>query len=119
MSAIQPKHAVAYHFFNEEETRYGIYDGVRETYSGPVSMATDLMTWNITRDGVEERMAVVTEEAWAVDGPIPAPNNEPDDDPNAHYTEDILSGLWDVSDAEGRMIREFRETFSSAFPPRN
>jgi len=119
MSAIQPKHAVAYHFFNEEETRYGIYDGVRETYSGPLSMATDLMTWNITRDGVEERMAVVTEEAWAVDGPVPAPNNEPGDNPNAWYTEDILSGLWDVSDAEGRMIREFRETFSSAFQPRN
>ena len=61
MSTIKPKHAVAYHFFNEEETRYGIYAGVRETYDGPLSMATDLMTWNITRDGIEERMATVTE----------------------------------------------------------
>jgi ribonuclease Z len=46
MSTIKPKHAVAYHFFNEEETRYEIYAGVRETYDGPLSMATDLMTWN-------------------------------------------------------------------------
>ena len=119
MSAIQPRHAVAYHFFNEEETRYAIYEGVRETYSGPLSMATDLMTWNITRDGITERMGVVTEEAWAVDGPVPAPNNEPDDDPNAWFTDEILAGKWDVSDAEGQMIREFMEAFPSAFQRQN
>ena len=42
----------AYHFFNEEGTRYGIYDGVRETYDGPLSLATDNMVWNITKDEI-------------------------------------------------------------------
>jgi len=112
MSTIKPKHAVAYHFFNEEETRYGIYAGVRETYDGPLSMATDLMTWNITRKGVLERMATVTEEAWSVDGPVPAPNNEKDDDPNKWMTKEILDGGWDVSDAEGRMIREYMKKYN-------
>jgi ribonuclease Z len=111
MSTIKPRHAVAYHFFNEEETRYEIFAGVRETYEGPLSMATDLMTWNITRDGVVERMATVTEAAWSVDGPVPAPNNEEGDDPNKWMTQDILSGAWDVSDAEGPMIREYMKKF--------
>jgi ribonuclease Z len=112
MSTIKPKHAVAYHFFNEEETRYQIYSGVRETYDGPLSIATDLMTWNITRDGIKERMATVTEEAWSVDGPVPAPNNEKDDDPNKWMTKEILSGAWDVSDAEGRMVKEYMKKYN-------
>lgn len=69
MSTIAPKHAVAYHFLNEEATRYHLYDAVRETYDGPLSMAMDNMVWNITPQGVRERMAVITEEAWPVPGP--------------------------------------------------
>ena len=69
MSTIKPKHAVAYHFLNEEATRYHLYDAIRETYDGPLSMATDNMVWNITPNGVTERMAVITEDAWAVPGP--------------------------------------------------
>jgi len=68
MSTIMPKHAVAYHFLNEEATRYNLYDAIRETYDGPLSMAADNMVWNITPDGVKERMAVITEEAWSVPG---------------------------------------------------
>ncbi len=68
MSMLKPKHAIAYHFFDEEGTRYGIYDGIRETYDGPLSMATDMMVWNLTRDGVIERMAVSTDDACDVPG---------------------------------------------------
>jgi ribonuclease Z len=69
MSTIKPKHGVAYHFLNEEATRYNLYQAIRETYDGPLSMATDNMVWNITPDGVTERMAVITEDAWSVPGP--------------------------------------------------
>jgi ribonuclease Z len=41
MSTIKPEHAVAYHFLNEEATRYNLYDAIRETYDGPLSMAED------------------------------------------------------------------------------
>ncbi len=68
MSMLKPKHAIAYHFFNEEGTRYGIYAAIRETYDGPLSMATDMMVWNLTRNGITERMAVSTDEAWDVPG---------------------------------------------------
>jgi ribonuclease Z len=68
MSTITPKHAVAYHFLNEEATRYHLYNAIRETYDGPLSMAIDNMVWNVTPNGVQERMAVITEEAWPVPG---------------------------------------------------
>ena len=68
MSTIKPRHAVAFHFFNEEATRYGIFEGIRATYDGPLSMATDMMVWNITKDKVTERMAVSVDEAWSVPG---------------------------------------------------
>ena len=68
MSMLEPKHAIAYHFFNEEGTRYDIYEGIRETYDGPLSMADDMMVWNLTRDGITERMAVSTDDAWDVAG---------------------------------------------------
>ena len=31
-------------------------------------MATDMMVWNLTKKGVEERMAVSTDDAWDVEG---------------------------------------------------
>jgi ribonuclease Z len=76
MSTIEPRHAVAFHFFNDEGTRYGIYEGIRETYSGPLSMATDMMVWNITRDKIIERMAVFTDDAWSVPGTAKQPPPE-------------------------------------------
>ena len=68
MSTIKPRHAVAFHFFNDEGTRYGMYDGIRSTYDGPLSMAIDMMVWNITKDSITERMAVSTDDAWSVPG---------------------------------------------------
>ena len=112
MSEIKPEHAVAYHFFNEEATRYGVYEGVRETYDGPLSLATDLMVWNITKNGVKERMAVVTEEAWSVPSDAKPMPNEEGEDSSIHYTDLILNGKWDVSDAESKMVKEFMKKYN-------
>ena len=76
MSTIKPRHAVAYHFFNEEDTRYGIYEGIRETYDGPFSMATDMMVWNVTPEKITERMAVSPDDAWSVPGTAKQPPPE-------------------------------------------
>ncbi len=109
MSTIKPKHAIAYHFFNEEAVRYSLYDNIRETYDGPVSMATDMMVWNITKDGITERMAVATEEAWAVPGEAAQPAPEPGREDE--YSEWILSGRWDegVQPVQKEMLDEFSE----------
>ena len=92
MSTINPRHAVAFHFFIEEATRYGIYEGIRATYDGPLSLATDMMVWNITRDSITERMAVSTDEAWSVPGTARQPPPEKGR-PNP-MTDFIENGRW-------------------------
>ena len=111
MSTLKPRHAVAYHFLNEEVTRYSLYDDIRETYDGPLSMATDLMVWNITKDGVRERMAAVTEEAWSVPGEAIQPGPEPGR--TSEYTKYILDGRWDegAQPAQKQMLDEFSEKY--------
>jgi ribonuclease Z len=93
MSEIKPRHAVAYHFLNEEGTRYALYEEVRSTYDGPLSMATDMMVWNITKTKITERMAVSPDEAWAVPGEAVQP--PPEKGRPTEYTPFILQGRWD------------------------
>lgn len=65
MSMIKPKHAVAYHFFKDFDTTASVNDRIRKTYDGPLSLAEDFMVWNITKDDIRVRMAVVEEHTWA------------------------------------------------------
>lgn len=109
MSTIKPRHAIGYHFFNEEGTRYGIYDGVRETYAGPLSLAADNMVWNITRDKITERMTVSADQAWSVAGPTtpPAPvAGTPDP-----LSDRMKAGKWNpqAADAQDAMIKAFKK----------
>ncbi len=71
MSEIKPRHAVSYH--SQEEAFVGIRAGIRETYGGPLSVAPDMMVWNITKDKITERMAVSPDRASAVSGPSRQP----------------------------------------------
>jgi len=98
---------VAYHFFNEEDTRYTIYDGIRETYDGPLSMATDMMVWNITRDSITERMAVSPDDAWDVESP--GQKLAPDRSRKSEYTKFTFDGALDVSDVNARWMKIFME----------
>jgi ribonuclease Z len=108
MSTIKPRHAVGYHFFNEEGTRFAVYEGVRETYDGPLSLAADNMVWNIRRDEITERMAVSTDEAWSVPAMEPQP---PGGTGEKVFTPFILEGRWDVSDAQGDLVKGFAKEY--------
>ena len=65
MQEIQPRMAVAYHFFKDFDTTAQVNDRIRTTYDGPLSLAEDFMVWNITKDDIRVRMAVVEEHTWA------------------------------------------------------
>jgi ribonuclease Z len=109
MSEIKPRHAVAYHTF--DELLPSVRAGIRETYDGPLSMATDMMVWNITKDGITERMAVSPDRAWAVEGPTrqpPPARNRPD-----VMTDFIKQGEWAPAfNAQNRMLDEYAEQFN-------
>lgn len=84
---------------------YKIYDGIRETYDGPLSMATDMMTWIITRDAVTERMAVSPDSDWGVAGP--GEELAPDPSRKSEYTKFVLDGRLDVDDANRAWMQAF------------
>lgn len=90
MSAIKPRHAVAYH--HQEELGPSIEQAIRQTYSGPLSMSVDLMTWNITPNRVTERMAIVTRRANAVPGPSRQP--PPEKGRPSPMSDFIANGEW-------------------------
>ena len=68
MSNIKPRMAVGYHFFNDFDTYPMVYDEVRQTYTGPLALATDYMVFNVTKEDVKVRMAVIDEDIW----PLPS-----------------------------------------------
>ena len=105
MSLTRPRHAVAYHFFNEEDTRYPVFQGIRETYDGPLSMATDNMVWNIRRDEIIERMVVSPDNAWDVEGP--GEKLDPDRTRKSEYTPFIMAGTYDMTDVNKGWSQEF------------
>ncbi len=109
MSIVKPRHAVAYHFFNEEGTRYGIYSAIQETWDGPLSMATDMMVWNVTKDEITERMATYTDEAWSVPGTAKQPP-PPKDQPPV-MTDAVDSGRLNVDEANAEMVREYKQRY--------
>jgi len=110
MSTIQPRHAIGYHFFNEQGTHDHILQGVRSTYSGPLSLAVDNMVWNITKDRIVERMIVSPDQAWGVNGPNkppapPAPGTVPD--PISDF---IKAGRWQpAEEAQATMVDKFKK----------
>ena len=108
MSEIQPGHAVAYH--SMEEAFPEIRSGIRSTYDGPLSIATDMMVWNITKDGVRERMAVSPDRASSVPGPTRQP--PPDrglPDPMSDF---IKGGEWGPGfNAQNEMLDAFSEKY--------
>ena len=94
MSIIKPRMAVAYHFFKDFDTTAAISDRIRTTYDGPLSLSIDYMVWNITRDEIRVRMAIVDEDVW----PPPATDKPQLPDPSTRipYSDMISNGRLDM-----------------------
>jgi ribonuclease Z len=127
MSAIKPRLAVAYHFFNDFDTGTAVYERIRKTYDGPLSLANDYMVWNVTKEEITVRMAEVDHHTWAP--PLGAPAQPPSLDDRAAFAEragiDISdigfsefteAGFWDVDDALRPIYEEASDVVGREFP---
>jgi ribonuclease Z len=105
MSEIKPRMAVAYHFFKDWDTTGGVYARIHKTYNGPLSLAEDFMVWNVTKDEIRTRMAIVQEETWSPPRTAPAAVPQPSDktafskangipEDAIGYSDFIKSGRW-------------------------
>ncbi len=65
MSMVKPRMAIAYHFFNDSDTSPKILEGIKSTYDGPLTLADDMMVWNVTKDKIIVREVVFQEDVWA------------------------------------------------------
>ena len=107
MSDIKPRMAVAYHFFNDFDTATSVYERIRKTYDGPLSLAKDYMVWNVTKDEIKVRMAHVDHHTWAPPKASAAelPNQQDRVDlakkigvDTLDYSKFIAEGVWAVDD---------------------
>jgi len=64
MSMVKPRMAVAYHYWNHRDIELKIFEGVRKTYDGPLTMADDLTVLNVTKDHIEVREVTFNHESW-------------------------------------------------------
>ncbi len=64
MSLVKPRMAVAYHFFNDFDTAPDVRERIRKVYDGALSLATDYMVWNVTKQEIRVRLSSVDEEIW-------------------------------------------------------
>jgi ribonuclease Z len=115
MSLTKPRMAVAYHFFKDFDTTATINDRIRTTYDGPLSLAEDFMVWNVTKDDIRVRMAVVNEEVW----PPPATEKPMKPDPSRRipYSKQILGGKLDVLDVIQPIYDEINEQYGTNEKP--
>ena len=58
MSEIKPRMAIAFHTVLLPDIQQGMLEGIRKTYDGPLTIATDLMVWNVTKEAITLREAV-------------------------------------------------------------
>ena len=124
MSEIQPRMAIAYHFFKDFDTTGDIFDRIRSTYDGPLSLAEDFMVWNVTEDEIRVRMAVVEEHTWAPPSATPAiPPDMADRDALSEkygwevgYSDFLIDGKWDVDDVLRPIYEEASRMLGREFP---
>lgn len=96
MSIIKPRLAIAYHFYNDHDTAGPILERIRSTYDGPLSLAEDHMVWNVTKDKITERLAVVNEHSW--NPPQVTPALPPDPADRVPYSPEIEAGRYNMDD---------------------
>jgi ribonuclease Z len=125
MSAIKPRMAVAYHFFNDFDTSNSVYERIRQTYDGPLSLSQDLMVWNVTKDKIRTRLAVVDDHTWAPPTTrkpqLPSVQDQKDFAKKVgvdtlKYSKFISDGVWDVDDVLRPIYKEASENAGKTIP---
>jgi ribonuclease Z len=127
MSSIKPRIAVAYHFFKDYDTTAEVYDRIRKTYDGPLSLAEDYMVWNITKDAVRERLGVVDHHTWAPPQVLPSePPKMADRETFSQrsgvpadaigYSDFIAKGTWNVDDVLRPIYQEASDKLGREYP---
>lgn len=115
MSQTKPRLAVGYHVFNDFDTQPQILSEIRQTYDGPFVLAVDYMVFNVTKDRIKVRMAVVDEDVW----PQPSITEKLSADPKDRigFSEFIASGRVVFDDVIKSYYDQTNEMFGTDIKP--
>lgn len=115
MAMTQPKQAVAYHFQNDPDTLPAVVTAVRELYDGPVDFAVDGMTWNINKDGVRTRIAILNSQPYPP--PSVAARQQAAEGGEKYETPEwILQGFaWETLPVMDEIHKQFNKKFGTDF----
>jgi len=115
MSQIKPRMAVGYHVFNDFDTYPTILAEVRETYDGPVEIASDYMVFNVTKDDIRVRMAAIDEAVW----PQPSVTKKLSADPKDRvgFSKYVSGGRVVFQDVIEQYYKDTNEEFGTDFQP--
>jgi len=115
MSMVKPRLAVAYHFQNDPEMIPEMVTEVRKLYDGAVDFAVDGMVWNITKDNIRTRVAMLNSQPY----PPPSLAERQQAAPGGEVyktPEWILQGYeWETLPVMDEIHQEFNEEFGSDF----
>ena len=97
MSTVKPRHAIGYHFWTFHDIYDEVLETVRTTYDGPLTLAHDMMVWNVTDEQVVVR-EVYEDENVAPTGTTEAyrsAKREPPEVAKDWISPDINAGKWE------------------------
>ena len=114
MSIVKPRMAVAYHFINDFDTAPNIQEGIRKTYDGPLTLAKDMLVWNVTKENIKVREVVYNENVWTA--PI-VNRGEIDTSLRESESDFIKGGLADFSDVINELYKRTNEKYGSNVKP--
>jgi ribonuclease Z len=114
MSIIKPRMAVAYHFINDFDTAPNIQEGIRETYDGPLTLAKDMLVWNVTKENIKVREVVYNENVWT--SPIIS-KGKVDTSLRESESDFIKGGLADFSDVISKVYERTNERYGTDIKP--
>lgn len=114
MSIVKPRMAVAYHFINDFDTAPNIQEGIRQTYNGPLTLAKDMLVWNVTKEDIQVREVVYNENVWTA--PI-VNRGEIDTSLRESESDFIKSGAADFSDVINDIYKRTNEKYGTNIKP--
>lgn len=105
---LKPRMAVAYHFINGISSGEEVRQEIRSTYDGPLTLAQDLLVWNVTKDYITVREAVGQQMTWPSESKLVGAKIEPEKrtpisqwlDEGRLDLQDIDRGIFERLDAE-------------------
>jgi len=114
MSEIKPRMAVGYHFFNDFDTAPLVYEEVRQTYDGPLSLAVDYMVYNVTKEDITVRMSTIDEDIWPQ--PATQPKLPPDASLRLGFTDFVMGGRVNYSEVVKRYYDNINKEYGTKIP---